>query len=189
MGSVCYVSVNRSVGMKRAIKIILPVLFIVILSILIISMVGKANSQKEALARISTLPDFSMKMLSGETFHTSQIDKGPVLIVHFHPECDYCKEELSEIISSDIPEMTEYILLVSSAHAESVKAMFSGFCPELNNNLIALVDTSYLFIRLFEGAVVPSNYIYNNELRLLKLIKGKVRTETILQLLRQDGSD
>lgn len=160
--------------------IIIVVLFI---SFLIIGMGKKVQNRKLITEKIARLPSFSFMKLSNESFNSSEIKKGPVLIVHFHPECEHCKYEISEILKSDIPASGTSVIMVSSADPYELRKFFSQFDYSDYPAINVLVDSSYIFGNIFGSDVVPSNYIYNKDLNLVKVLYGEVKTETILKYL------
>lgn len=169
--------------MRRIILIVVVVLFALTATLLIAGTLKKINRQNQARERISTLPVFSFMTLSDENFSSSEIKKGPVLIVRFHPECEHCQYELTEIMKSDIPVMAEKVILISSAHPDSIRKFLDHLNYHDYPSIIALADKSYRFSDIFGKDIVPSNYIYNKELSLVKVLSGEVRTETILKYL------
>lgn len=169
--------------MRKIILTAIVVLFALTAIFFISGSLKKINRQNQAKERISTLPLFSFITLGDENFSSSEIKKGPVLIVRFHPECEHCQYELTEIMKSDIPVMAEKVILISSAHPDSIRKFLSNLNYLDYPSIIALADTSYIFKEIFGNDIVPSNYIYNKELNLVKVLSGEVRTETILKYL------
>jgi len=169
--------------MRKIILALIVVIFTLTAILLIAGTLKKINRQNQARERISTLPVFSFMTISDENFSSSEIKKGPVLIVRFHPDCEHCQYELTEIMKSDIPVIAEKVILISSAHPDSIRK-FLGTLNYLDYpSIIALADTLYTFREIFGNDIVPSNYIYNKELNLVKVLSGEVRTETILKYL------
>ena len=135
--------------------------------------------------KIANLPAFSFITLSNETFNSLEIMAGPVLIVHFHPECEHCQYEISEILNSNIPELYKKVILISSAHPDSIRKFLKGFnCTDFQS-VIPLTDISYNFEDIFGSGIIPSIYIYNKKLKLVKIIHGEVRTEVLIKSLQE----
>ncbi len=162
--------------------IVIVVLFI---SFLIIGMGKKVQNRKLITEKIARLPSFSFMTLSNESFNSSEIKKGPILIVHFHPECEHCKYEISEILKSDIPTSGVTIILVSSAHPDSIKTfLYRNNYPDYPS-VIFLADTLYNFENTFGSGIIPSSFIYNRKLNLAKAFHGEVNAEAILKYLNE----
>jgi len=75
--------------------------------------------------------------------------------------------------------------MISSANTDSVRKLLSLYDLPSKPTITALADTSALFGNIFGSDFIPSNYIYDKELRLVKVLYGEVKTETILKYLKQ----
>jgi hypothetical protein len=167
-------------------KIILGIVLIFITlfgSFLGIGIIRKVHRHNIANENIAKFPLFTFLTLSNEKFNSSIITEGPALVMHFHPECDHCQWEIAEIFKSRIPDSFSHVLLVSSAHPDSIRKFLHQFnyfdCP----SIIPLIDSSYDFEKIFGTGLVPSSYLYDSKLNLLKVFHGEVKTETILNLI------
>jgi hypothetical protein len=171
--------------MKKLILGSVILIIFIIVSFLVIGINRKMKNQKDINEKISRLPSFSFKTLEGTSFESSDIKQGPILIVHYHPECEHCQYEIAEILNSAIPESFKNVILVSSAHPDSIRR----FLNRLNScdfpSIISLADTLSSFADTFGRSPIPSSYIYNRKLNLVKVLHGEVKTETILKYLRE----
>jgi hypothetical protein len=50
-----------------------------------------------------------------------------------------------------------------------------------------LSDTAFIFSELFRTDVIPSNFIYNKDLKLVKALRGETTIETITKYLQSDN--
>jgi thiol-disulfide isomerase/thioredoxin len=169
--------------MRRIILGIVILVFAVSVTFLVSGILAKTTKHKQLSEKISKLPSFSFTTLTNESFNSSQIKNGPVLIIRFHPECEHCQYEISEILKSNIPASGTTVIMISSAHPDSIRRFLSQFNYSDYPSVIPLADTSYIFGDIFGSDIVPSNYIYNRELDLVKVLPGEVKTETILKYL------
>lgn len=169
--------------MRKIILGVAIVVFALSATFLILGMINKVQKHKQITEKIARLPSFSFMALTNETFNSSEIRKGPVLVIRFHPECEHCQYEISEILKSNIPGSGACVIMVSSADPDSIRKFISQFDLSNYPAIIPLVDTSYIFGDIFGSDKVPSNYIYNKELNLVKVLYGEVKTETILKYL------
>jgi thiol-disulfide isomerase/thioredoxin len=171
--------------MRRIILVVVILLFAVSATILVSGIIKKTQKQNRITEKISRLPSFSFVTLNGKSFSSSDVKRGPLLLIRFHPECEHCQYEISELLKSDIPSTGASIILVSSADPDSIKQFLNQFNYSDYPSVIALADTSYSFGDIFGSEIIPSNYIYNEELELVKVLHGEVKTETILKYLRE----
>ena len=181
MADINNVYIYRYIVMRKLILIILLVAFSMSLIMLFAGVSSKLLKEKRIEEKISVLPSFSFKTLSKDDFHSSEIKEGPLLIVRFHPDCEHCKYEISQIFNSDIPVFVSKALLISSDQPDSIYKFLEQFGSADYPSIIALADTSDSFSDIFGKDIVPSNYIYNKELKLVKVLFGEVKTETILR--------
>lgn len=172
--------------MKRIFSGLVIIAIVLALGFLVSGMIGKVQKNKETAQIIKRLPDFSFMGIKGGLFHSSEIRSGPVLVVRFHPECEHCRYEISEILKSDLPLSGTKIILVSGAGKDMVRHFMEQFDSAENQGIITLIDTLYKFGEIFGSNTVPSNYLYNKDLELIKAFNGEVKTETILKYFK-DG--
>jgi hypothetical protein len=169
--------------MKKILLDVIIVVFALSSTFLISGIVKKTQKHKQITEKISRLPSFSFMTLTNDSFNSSEIRKGPVLVIRFHPECEHCQYEISEILKSIIPASGAFVIMVSSADPDSIRKFMHQFDYSDYPAIIPLIDTSYIFGDIFGSDKIPSNYIYNKELNLVKVLYGEVKTETILKYL------
>jgi hypothetical protein len=162
--------------------------FIVFLAAFLLGgIVRKVQSNELIAENIAKFPAFSFMNLSNESFNSRDIKEGPVLIVHFHPECEHCRYEISEIFRSHIPESFNSVILVSAANPDSIKVFLNQLNFSDFATVIPLADTAYKFEDIFGRGIIPSSYIYNRKLELIKVLHGEVRPQTILNCIQENG--
>jgi thiol-disulfide isomerase/thioredoxin len=189
MGGFNNVFNNRYLLMKKIILIVVIIVFALSATLLVFGISNKMQKQVQITGKIQKLPSFSFMTLTDGSFNSSDIRKGPVLVVRFHPECEHCRYEITEILNSNIPVSGTLVLMVSSADTDSIRKLLSQFDLSDYPAIIPLVDTSYIFGDIFGSDVVPSNYIYDKQLDLVKVLQGEVKTETILKYLQVSEQD
>lgn len=175
--------------MKRLILGLVVLTVFLVGTLLLIGINRKMKNQKEISERTSKLPSFTFMTLSELPFNSLDINEGPVLIVHFHPECEHCQYEISEILKSVIPESFKTVLLVSSANPDSIRRFLFRMNISDFPSVITLADTSYSFEATFGSSPIPTSYIYNSKLKMIKVLHGEVKTETILKYLWDSEHD
>jgi len=169
--------------MKKLFLLLVITLLFIVFSVLITGLYKKIKYHIDAEQQISVLPLFSLPKINGTSFSTSEIDVGPVLIVRFHPECEHCRYELKEILNSRLIEKQNKVLLISNSTKENVSAFLSQFDINGRENIVPLLDTAFIISDIFRKDIIPSNYIYDKNLKLVKALYGEYKTETILKYL------
>lgn len=166
--------------MKKVVLGIIIFVFTVAVAFLIFNTISKLQNQKYFADKIRKLPDFSFLSLDSTSFSSSEIKEGPVLIVHFHPDCEHCQNEISELLKSNILESGIKVILVTNAIQDSVIQFLNKLPTRGKGRLITLIDTAYLFGNVFGKDMIPSNYLYNKELSLIDALYGEYKIETII---------
>ena len=170
--------------MKRIAARLIIGVFILLGLLLITSIAIKVGKANETAERIRKLPDFSFSTINRGLFNSGNIEKGPLLITYFHPECEHCQYEISSLFESNIHEGNMKLVLVSYAGCSQLRIFMQQFNYENDTLLWVLSDTSLSFGEIFGTEVIPSNFIYDENLELIKVLKGEIKTETILKYLR-----
>jgi hypothetical protein len=171
--------------MRKAITSIIIFVFTIAIVFFAIGICNKLNKQNNLEENIKRLPFFSFATFENTSFNSLSINQGPVLIVRYNPECEHCQYEISELVKSEIPESSTKILLVSSADRNTIIKFLDQFRLAERPEIIQLFDTAYVFKNIFGSDIVPSNYIYNKELKLVRILHGETKIETILKYLKE----
>lgn len=172
--------------MKKRIGKFLLVLTLGLLIFLIGGTMIRKVKAEEAADKIRSLPDLVMKDIMGNFFKTDQITSGPLLITFFHPECDHCRYEISSLVSGDLLDSQLTILLVSYAESAEIQVFMQHIGIMDASIMHILLDTDFKMSDLYGANVMPSNFIYDKELRLVKVFKGATQPETILKYLNEN---
>lgn len=170
--------------MRRLFTVLVISFFVLALVAAISGVSIKIHSIRKLNARISHLPNFSFVRLDTGLYRSSEIREGPVLIIHFHPECEHCRYELTELQKSEIPESGAVIVLISGAGRDSVEAFFRRIRFEPVHPFTVLADTANVFGEIFGNEVIPCNIIYDRSLHLVKILNGEVKSETLIKYLK-----
>jgi hypothetical protein len=171
--------------MKKIIKGLVVTLFFLTIIFIVIEIGNKLNKAKIIKEHISKLPQFSFATLQNTSFNSSCITQGPVLIVRYHPECEHCQYEISALIKNKVLASKIKILLISDADKNKIVKFLDQFHINDIPKIIPLLDTVSIFSDVFGKDIVPSNYIYDKELNLVKVFNGEVKIETILKYLAE----
>jgi len=175
--------------MKKVILGIILVLFISGALFLVFGSINRLHDQSLLTKKINHLPQFSFLSLTNDSFSSSEITEGPLLIINFHPECEHCKYEISALLKSNIIESGIKVILVSSAVPDTLKKFLTGCQTEEAKRFITLIDTAIIFGDIFGRNIIPSNYLYDKELNLIEVLYGEYTTETILERFRLSGQN
>jgi peroxiredoxin len=170
--------------MKKGFAKVVVTLIAVFVILLIAGTIRKKNKADDIRDRISALPDFMMPAIDGSLFNSSVIYKGPLLITYFHPECAHCQYEISSLLQSNIPRSGAKILLISYEGSKKIRSFMKQFNVNNDSVFTVLSDTAFVFSELFRTDVIPTNFIYDEDLNLVKTLKGETSIETITKYLQ-----
>ena len=167
-------------------KLIGKLLFAVLSGLLVFLICGilirKAKAEAAA-DKIKRLPDLVITDIGGDTLRTDQIHSGPLLITFFHPKCDHCRYEILSFMASDMLDNPLTVLIISYADKGEIQSFMQQLDIPDAPNLHIFHDPDFALSDLFGADIMPSNYLYNDSLRLVKVFKGSTRPEAILKFL------
>jgi peroxiredoxin len=169
--------------MKKVISRLLLSAIIIILLLLTAGIVTRASRAREQMDRLDTLPDFTIPSIDGSIFRSCEISTGPLLVTYFHPECEHCQYEISSLFESNIPEGNVKVVLISYAGRFQIETFMKQFDIKNEAPLWVLCDTAFVFREIFGTEIIPSNFIYDKDLRLVRALKGEVKSETLIKYL------
>jgi len=170
--------------MKKRMAILSIVILAIVFLLLLCGIYFRKIKAEQAADRIEILPGFTLPTMNGELFNSGNITSGPILITYFHPECEHCQYEISSILSSKLPEEDLNIILISNADPNQVELFVRQFDFKNDPRLWILYDSSQVFSRIFGTEIIPSNYIYDSDRHLVKIVKGEITVETIFKSLK-----
>jgi thiol-disulfide isomerase/thioredoxin len=175
--------------MRKAVISVLIIVFVSLAAFMVFATIIKARGNRIRREKISHLPYFSFATLDNRSFSSSEIKNEPVLIVRFHPECEHCQYEITDLLNSDIPDSGVSIILISSAPPDTVRKFLDQFRLNDYPSVIPLLDTAWIFGDVFGYNSVPTNLIYDNRHDLIKVFAGEVKTETLMKYLSVSEQD
>lgn len=167
---------------KLAARLTVALIFLAVL-LLTAGIMRKAGKANEIAERVKNLPDFTFPNIDGSLFNSTKITEGPLLVAYFHPECEHCQYEISSLFESNLLDGNLKVVLVSYADRDRIMEFMKPFNVEHHTLLWVLSDTALAFREIFGTEIIPSNFIYDKDLQLVKVLKGEIRTETIIKCL------
>ncbi|MFW6249120.1 MAG: peroxiredoxin family protein [Bacteroidota bacterium] len=172
--------------MKKRVQRLLVLAFFIVGGFLVFQVIRGFNEKKEAEERIQSIPQAAFVSLTGEKVSLRDFDPAkPLVIIYFHPECDYCQYEAQEIAQNSIAFNNCQLVMIT---ADDSLQRIEQFCNEYNfweiDNLEVLQDEENRFKKIFGKAVIPSIYIYDENQKLTKCFLGETKPEAIIAAIR-----
>ncbi len=171
--------------MKQIAKYFIVLLVLTTGGWLITHIVKAYQVKNEIENRIQTLQHYSFKSTNGnEVFVDSFNPQLYTVIVYFHPECEHCQYEASQIgLNAPLFEKANMILITPDDSLKRVDDFAIRYHLWEVDNLTILVDENNRFSSYFGTSVIPSVFIYGIDKRLLKMFKGEVKIKMVLDLI------
>lgn len=143
------------------------------------------KSKKEISQQIQTLQHACFESLNGGTICIDEFDSRKLtVIIYFHPECEHCQYEASEIgRNAQQFENANLIMITSDDSIKRLEGFASNYHLWEVDNLAILIDRKREFKKRFGSAVSPSVFIYGTDRKLVKTYKGEVKIEAIISCL------
>lgn len=143
------------------------------------------QSKKESEQRIQTLQHVCFESLTGGQVFVDEFDsRKPTVIIYFHPECEHCQYEASEIgKQAEQFEKANMIMITPDDSTKQVEAFAAKYHLWEVDNLTVLLDRNHQFLKSFGTTVFPSVFIYGADKKLLKMYKGETKMEAIISNL------
>jgi len=171
--------------MKKRLKIIIPAIVVLLAGFMIYKISAKLKQKEKIAEQIQTIPPMAFKKLnSGELFTDESIEPGKaVLIMHFHPDCDFCHAQLKEIASHIEQFASMQLLFISDAETDSINKLMKEYRLDNKENITLLHDEDAIFDDVFGEKGVPTSLTYDKQRKLQKLFKGKIKVDEILKYI------
>ena len=168
--------------MRKFLKFLIIILLLAIVGWLGTRTYQRYQSKKEATERVQTLQHVCFEALNGGQVYLDEFDRQkPTVIIYFHPECEHCQYEASEIgKQAEQFAKANMILITPDDSVKRVEAFASRYNLWAVDNLAVLLDRNHQFLRSFGTAVFPSVFIYGTDQKLVKSYKGEVKMEAII---------
>lgn len=136
-------------------------------------------------SNIQTLQHCCFQTLHGELKWIDELDSSkPVVIFYFHPECEHCRYEASEI--GKWPEKfcnVNMIMITSDTLSKEVEAFAIKYHLCEIENITILFDPEYTFERFFGTSIIPSIFIYGSDRKLIKKYNGEIKISAIINII------
>ena len=168
--------------MKTA-RIFLIIIFLGVCILLILGLLAGIKQAGVLNSKIGILPDFQFKTIEGKTFKSAEIRSGPVLLIYFNPDCEHCQFLIDDLLKNIDYIKDSKVIMISNADENTTVSFLKDRLNGNYNRIAVLVDDSLSFEDHFGKRKVPSVFIYNDELKLVKSFSGEVRSETLIKYL------
>ena len=168
--------------MKKLLKFLMGIVLLTVASFLVLRTYQSYKTKKESGAKIQTLQHFSFESANGGLIWIDEFNpEQPTVIIYFHPECEHCQYEASEIgKQSEKFKKANMIMITPDDSTKRVEAFAIKYRLWEVDNLVILFDRKNQFKNQFGASFIPSVFIYGSNKKLLKMYKGETKIEAII---------
>jgi len=168
--------------MKKLLKYLVGIVLLTVASFLVLHTYQSYKTKKESGAKIQTLQHCSFESVNGgQTYIDGFNPEQPTVIVYFHPECEHCQYEASEIgKQAERFGKVNMIMVTPDDSTKRVEAFAIKYRLWEVDNLAILLDRKNQFKNQFGASVIPSVFIYGSNKKLLKMYKGETKIDAII---------
>lgn len=153
-----------------------------LIGLLSFKVINGYTQKKEFEERRNTFPTATINNMDGYAVNVEK--EKSILAIYFHPQCDYCMEEMGYIKENmDILKNTN-ILLFSIGTEEDTYNLLDANSLREYSNVHAIKDEDDFFYKNFGTRSIPSIFIYGRDHQLVKFYKGETKIDAILKHIK-----
>lgn len=165
--------------MTRKLVIIVGILLLSTLLYFTIFRVIEYNRKSNLSNR---LPNLTFDKLDGSDFNFKSLDKKNVIIMFFSPDCEFCSEEINDLIKNIEQFRNTIILMISPSDPSILSKFYKEFEINKYENLIILKDNSGQFKKNFGSSSIPTTILYNRNKEKLFKAEGSITSKRIVEI-------
>lgn len=170
--------------MKKYLKKIIPILFIITISYTGLQIYTKIKHKKEVAENIKTIPKFEFQNINGGYFTNENLKANTSkLFIYYNSECDFCNEEAKMIKENITQFINTQIIFISFEATEKIKQFATTHQLDSYDNVHFLCDSKITFATTFDVKSMPCLVLYDKNNNLIEKIKGQTKVDTILKKL------
>jgi peroxiredoxin len=148
--------------------------------------VYKIINKNKQTSKIEQIPQFVFKTEQGNPFTPDSMNiRADKIIIHYNSECEFCQNEIHEIIQNAEKFGNIQFLLVSCQKPYKTK----DFIKKLNLTNCKTIKFAYSndksFFEYFGTTSVPCTFIFNTSGKLINHFNGEVNAEFLLKCIAE----
>ncbi|MGB1232445.1 MAG: peroxiredoxin family protein [Winogradskyella sp.] len=173
--------------MKKAIKAIVIVCILGIVSFLSYKVAIGTQEKNEIAEQLETIPEFEFLTLEQQPFTKANLKpEKKTIFIYFNSECDFCQHE-AQSISDNLESFKEVqFIFVSTEPITTIRQFSEHYNLNNKQNITFLYDNLNTFSSRFDANSIPYLLIYDNEQKLIKKHKGQLNAKGILRALQEN---
>ncbi|GAA0739156.1 peroxiredoxin family protein [Gaetbulibacter jejuensis] len=172
--------------MKKAIKVILIVCVLGIVSFLGYKVTIGTQEKNEIAKQLQTIPEFEFLTLDQQPFTKANLKPNlNIIFIYFNSECDFCQYE-AQGISDNLESFKDVqFIFVSIEPVDTIKQFAEQYNLNNQQKITFIHDNLNTFSSRFDANSIPYILIYDTDQKLIKKHKGQLNTKAILKVLNK----
>jgi len=155
-------------------KSVIPALFC-----LVFALTSQAQSVSNKIA------PFQMRLTNGQQFTSSQLAKGPVVLIYFSPDCEHCQDFTKDLVKNYQVVANKQVVMVTFQSMEMLKPFVKNYSLANYSNIkVGTEGTSYIVQRYYGIRSFPYIAIYDKSGNLVKTYEGEQPHAEIFKTLK-----
>ncbi len=155
---------------------IVPGILSAMLSVMLLASCGEETIEENEFFKGETMPDITFQMVEDSTqfIQTADLPRDkPLVVFYYSVTCPYCRAQLKDFINKKERLKDLNILLLTNVPPLYAQKFAEEFKIPEQEFIIHAIDARRQFHDHYELRGVPFNAIYNKELVLQDIIRGK----------------
>jgi len=142
---------------------------------------------RKQLSHIRQLPGFRIISVdSTQCINTENIANGhPTIFFYFDPDCTHCQRLTKELLQHITQLRDTKLYWVTNGDEELLKRFYKFYHLDTMRNIMVGKDYEYSFYRTYLPPAVPYMAIYNDRKNLVKIYKGEIDVNSIVEAVRE----
>jgi len=172
--------------MKKKIFSVATVCFVV-LAVILGNKFKTAYDKRQSLGNDIGIPKFIFYNSEGREYSNDSLIAGRNrLFVYFNTTCEHCQNEAGELRKNCAQLPNSMIYFISTEPISVIKKFKEEYFPGTFSNIVFLKDSSNNYFKTFESMITPTVNVYNENGKLLKIIKGEAKIELLVNVLKNE---
>jgi peroxiredoxin len=149
--------------------------------------IAPATKQKDVPKEILSLPSINLLLTDSQTIvnTTSAIKDKAIVVFYFDPGCSHCQKETEELVANKeiLNEVNFYFVSIDSM--QKIKSFEYYYRLKEFNQIIVAKDHEFKGLSTFKVTSIPTNIVYNNKHKLVKIFVGEAKINDIKDVLKR----
>lgn len=170
---------------RKKIIISLSVLFFTVVSVMLYYILERQNQKKILLTELQNIPDISFTDINKYSTYRikDHIGHYSICLIQIDPDCDFCHEQVENVLDKYTLFGDNIILFVSSSPLHKLIAYSDKLMLRKYPNIKFLYDENLIFPKTFGTTTTPTTILYDQDGILLFKHEGFIKVPKIVGYL------